>query len=162
MKTWSTASATILAAGIAAAAGSSLAHSQAAQVPAPAPPPTAAADTAAADTLFDLNAMTFSCPKAALNAAAREAATVKSEGTYQFSYFSIINDAHHAAYEIRFRSNYTGEPELRYCVAVYCQQGWDPAARTTVTLMANPGRRGGAAAAHAGSCGVHQPPAARR
>ena len=53
--------------------------------------------------------MTFGCPKAGLNAAAREAAKVPSQGTYQFSYFKIINDSHHAAYEVHFKSNYQGE-----------------------------------------------------
>jgi hypothetical protein len=76
-----------------------------------------------------LEAMTFDCPKAALNAAAREAGKVPSQGTYQFSYFNIVNDAHHSTYEVRFRSNHLDEPELRYCVSLYCQQGWDP--RTT-------------------------------
>ena len=82
-------------------------------------PPTRALD--------DLDAMTFDCPKAGLNAAAREAAKVPSQGTYQFSYFKIISDAHHATYEVHFKSNYVGEPELQYCVSIYCQQGWDPA-----------------------------------
>ena len=82
--------------------------------------------------------MTFDCPKAGLNAAAREAAKVPSQGTYQFSYFRIINDAHHASYEVHFKSNYIGEPELRYCVSMYCQQGWDPrTSKTEVTLMSN-------------------------
>lgn len=86
--------------------------------------------------LSDLAAMTFSCPQAGLNAAAREAAMVPSQGTYQFSYFRIVNDAHHASFEVHFKSNYVGEPELKYCVALYCQQGWDPrTAKTTVTLM---------------------------
>ena len=76
-----------------------------------------------------LEAMTFDCPKAGLNAAAREAGKVPSQGTYQFSYFNLVNDAHHSAYEVHFRSNYAGEPVLRYCVSLYCQQGWDP--RTT-------------------------------
>src|SRR5947208_3499654 len=76
--------------------------------------------------LGDLAAMTFGCPKAALNAAAREAAQVPSQGTYQFSYFKIINDSHHSTYEVHFKSNYEGEKDLKYCVAVYCQQGWDP------------------------------------
>ena len=53
--------------------------------------------------------MTFSCPKAGLNAAAREAAKVPSQGTYQFAYFRIINDSHHASYEVHFKSNYQGE-----------------------------------------------------
>lgn len=103
-------------------------------------PPTRALD--------DLDAMTFDCPKAGLNAAAREAAKVPAQGTYQFSYFRIINDAHHATYEVHFKSNYVGEPELRYCVSIYCQQGWDPG-RTLVgvTLMGNEAR--------AAACGNH-------
>ncbi len=63
--------------------------------------------------LSDLDAVTFGCPKAALNAAAREAAKVRSQGTYQFSYFKIINDSHHSSYEIHFKSNYEGEPDLK-------------------------------------------------
>ena len=86
--------------------------------------------------LSDLAAVTFSCPQAGLNAAAREVAMVPSQGTYQFAYFKIVNDAHHASFEVHFKSNYVGEPELKYCVALYCQQGWDPrTAKTTVTLM---------------------------
>jgi hypothetical protein len=98
--------------------------------------------------LDDLDAMTFDCPKAGLNAAAREASKVPAQGTYQFSYFRIINDAHHATYEVHFKSNYVGEPELQYCVSIYCQQGWDPR-RTMVgvALMSNE--------AHAAACGVH-------
>jgi hypothetical protein len=119
------------------------------------PSPQATASTApASDGLADLDAMVFECPKAGLNAAAREAAKAPSQGTYQFSYFSILNDAHHAFYEVRFKSNYQGEPELRYCVSMYCQQGWDPkTTKIEVTLMSNERRRGAAAAAAA--CGVH-------
>ena len=80
----------------------------------------------ATDGLSDLDAMTFGCPKAGLNAAAREAAKVPSQGTYQFAYFKIISDSHHASYEVHFKSNYQGEADLKYCVAIYCQQGWDP------------------------------------
>jgi hypothetical protein len=108
--------------------------------------------------LSELDAMTFGCPKAALNAAAREAAKVPSQGTYQFAYFSIVSDSHHASYEVHFKSNYAGEADLKYCVAVYCQQGWDPATKTSVTLMSNkPGRAG--AAAHRGGCGHRTAPA---
>jgi hypothetical protein len=99
-----------------------------------------------------LEAMTFDCPKAALNAAAREAGKVASQGTYQFSYFNIVNDAHHSTYEIRFRSNHLEEPVLRYCVSLYCQQGWDP--RTTqidVRLMGDQGA--GSAAQRQNACG---------
>lgn len=87
------------------------------------------------DGLSDLGALTFECPKAGLNAAAREAATVPSQGTYQFSYFRIINDSHHASYEVHFRSNVVAEPDLKYCVNIYCQQGWDPrTTKASVTL----------------------------
>jgi hypothetical protein len=102
----------------------------------------------ATDGLSDLNAMTFGCPKAALNAAAREAAKAPSQGTYQFAYFSIISDSHHAAYEVHFKSNYAGERDLKYAVSLYCQQGWDPrTTKTTVTLMSDK-RRAPRAAAH--------------
>lgn len=102
----------------------------------------AAIDTAAPAShgLADLDGMTFDCPKAGLNAAAREAAKAPSQGTYQFAYFRIINDAHHASYEVHFKSNYVGEPELRYCVFMYCQQGWDPnTTRVDVRLMNDEG-----------------------
>jgi len=103
--------------------------------PAPAPDATAAADTG----LNDLAALTFGCPKAALNAAAREAAKVRSQGTYQFSYFKIVSDSHHSAFEVHFKSNYNGEKDLKYCVAMYCQQGWDPkTTKTMITLMNDP------------------------
>ena len=95
--------------------------------------------------------MTFSCVKAGLNAAAREAAKVPAEGTYQFSYFKILNSTHHPAYEVRFKSNYQGEPELKYCVALYCQQGWDPkTAQPAVTLLSDAQK--GKAVAHAAEC----------
>jgi len=111
----------------------------------------------AADDLSDLNAMTFSCPKAGLNAAAREAAKVPSQGTYQFAYFRIINDSHHASYEVHFKSNYQGEADLKYCVAIYCQQGWDPrTAKTSVTLMGNQTQPAGAA--HGADCGAKPAP----
>ena len=116
--------------------------------------------SAVPEGLSDLNAMTFSCPKAGLNAAARQAAKVPSQGTYQFAYFTIINNAHHAAYEVHFKSNYEGEPDLRYCVEMYCQQGFDPAAaKTTLTLMST--QRAGVNA-HGLACGGHQMPAPRR
>jgi hypothetical protein len=99
--------------------------------------------------LADLDAMTFDCPRAGLNAAAREAAKVPSQGTYQFSYFRIVNDAHHASYEVHFKSNYVGEPELRYCVSMYCQQGWDPRnTRIDVALMSDE-------QASRSTCGIH-------
>jgi len=120
-----------------------------------------AQDVAASDGLSDLNAMTFGCPKAGLNAAAREAAKAPSQGTYQFSYFNILSDSHHASYEIHFKSNYEGETELKYCVMVYCQQGWDPkTTRTSVTLMSE-ARRSSRAAAHEADCGIKPAPAKR-
>jgi hypothetical protein len=121
--------------------------------------PAAAAKPAASETgtgtaapatqdLDDLDAMTFDCPKAGLNAAAREAAKAPSQGTYQFSYFRLVSDAHHAAYEVHFRSNYVGEPELRYCVSMYCQQGWDPrTTRIDVRIMSDD--------PHQPACGGH-------
>ena len=124
-----------------------------------APSPQAQSDVTASAAppshgLADLDAMMFECPKAGLNAAAREAAKAPSQGTYQFSYFNIIRDAHHAYYEVRFKSNYQGEPELKYCVSMYCQQGWDPKkSKTEVTLMSTERRRG--VATHTSVCGVH-------
>jgi hypothetical protein len=118
--------------------------------------------------LSDLDAMTFGCPKAALNAAAREAATVKSQGTYQFAYFRIVSDSHHAAYEVHFKSNYEGEPDLKYCVSIYCQQGWDPkTTKTSVTPISDRRARGKPAAGHGvgphrAACDVRQAPASRR
>ena len=116
----------------------------------------AAVDAAApaSQGLADLDSMTFDCPKAGLNAAARAAAKVPSQGTYQFSYFRIINDAHHASYEVHFSSNYVGEPELRYCVFMYCQQGWNPnTTRIDVRSMSDEDSR--AAAERRGACTAH-------
>ncbi len=108
--------------------------------------------------LSDLDAMTFGCPKAALNAAARRAANAPSQGTYQFSYFRTISDSHHASYEVHFKSNYEGEADLKYCVEMYCQQGWDPkTAKATITLMSNNRQPH----ADAGACSAHQPPVKR-
>lgn len=111
-----------------------------------------ASSAPSSDGLEDLETMTFDCPMAGLNAAAREAAKAPSQGTYQFSYFNIIHDAHHAFYEVHFKSNYQGEPTLEYCVSMYCQQGWDPrTSKIDVTLMSNDrGRR-----TQLMSCGVH-------
>ena len=120
-----------------------------------APARTQAAPAPAPEGLSDLNSMTFACPKAALNTAARQAARAPSQGTYQFSYFKIVNDTHHAAYEVHFKSNYGGEPDLRYCVELYCQQGWDPnTTKATVTMMST--QRAGVTA-HGAACGVHMP-----
>jgi hypothetical protein len=111
------------------------------------------AQSAPASTgLQDLDAMTFSCARSALNAAARAAAKVSAQGTYQFVFFKTLTGSHHARFEVHFKSNYEGEPDLKYCVMLYCQQGWDPAAaQPSVTLMtATP--RGSAAASTMGSC----------
>lgn len=148
----------ILTAVIAAAVCIGTPHAQQTTPATPNTPNTQAQPVATAPAsygLADLDAMSFECPKAGLNAAAREAAKAPSQGTYQFSYFSIVHDAHHAFYEVHFKSNYQGEPELKYCVSMYCQQGWDPkTSKTEVTLLSNERPRG--AAAHAAACGVHQ------
>jgi hypothetical protein len=118
------------------------------------PPPEGRAPTS--EGLSDLDAVTFSCVKAGLNAAGREAAKAPSQGTYQFSYFKIIKDTHHSFYEVHFKSNYSGEPDLRYCVAIYCQQGWDPkTTQTSVRPMSNERQRV-QAAAHGDDCGDEQ------
>ena len=128
---------------------------------------TSAPDPSAATSgLSDLEAITFGCPKAALNAAARRAAKVPSQGTYQFSYFNIVSDTHHAIYEVHFKSNYEGESELKYCVEIYCQQGWDPkTAKTSITVIPNAPQRTGTTAhgaANDSACHVMPPPAVRR
>ena len=146
---------------VAFAAGSPVSHAQ------PVPPPQeqsapVAGTTPASDGLSDLQAMTFDCPKAALNAAAREAAKVPSQGTYQFAYFSILNDSHHPSYEIHFKSNFPGEADLKYCVSLYCQQGWDAkTAETAVTLMSKE-RQSVGGAAHGADCRHPQAPVKRR
>jgi hypothetical protein len=125
------------------------------------PNPQEQSAAAASYGLSDLDAMTFSCPKAGLNAAAREAAKVPSEGTYQFAYFKIINDAHHATYEVHFESNYVGEPDLKYCVSMYCQQGWDPnTTKISVSRISDEPRAAGGAA-HGTDCGNTPAPAKR-
>ncbi|TDH60927.1 hypothetical protein E2C06_19515 [Dankookia rubra] len=112
------------------------------------------------DGLGDLEKMTFDCPRAGLNAAAREASKHPSQGSYQFAYFKIINGSHHSSYEIAFQSNQDAEPELKYCVSVYCQQGWDPASKTSVTLMPS-GRPPKGASAHVAACGRGHAPVKR-
>jgi hypothetical protein len=105
--------------------------------------------------------MTFSCAKAGLNAAAREAAKATARGRYQFSYFKLVSDSHHSTYEVHFKSNNYEDPELNYCVSLYCQQGWDPKATSpTVSLMGKAARStkaGAAGADQIGECGEHQP-----
>jgi len=112
------------------------------------------------DGLSDLDGMTFGCPKAGLNAAAREAAKAPSQGRYQFSYFRIVSDSHHSSYEVHFKSNDHGDPDLKYCVSIYCQQGWDPkTTKPSISLMSNAPRPIGASAggaAHSADCGDHQ------
>lgn len=112
----------------------------------------------AARGLSDLETLTRSCSMAALNAAARRAAEAPSQGKYQFSYFNLISDSHHGQYEVHFTSNYHGEPPLKYCVEIYCQQGWDPRnAKATITEMSKTPQRG-AKAAHPAGCGqIHTP-----
>jgi hypothetical protein len=136
---------------------SQLVPAPSAQAPAPQTPPATTSREPPEESLNDLDAMTFGCPKAGLNAAAREAAKVPSQGTYQFSFFRIVNESHHAAYEVHFKSNYAGETDLKYCVVVYCQQGWDPkTTKTEVTLMMNE-RRPAKAPAHAVACAAPAP-----
>jgi hypothetical protein len=121
-------------------------------VPARGEQPASAARTASTTSLSDLGAMTFGCPAAALNAAAREAAKVPSQGSYQFSYFRTHSNSHHGSYEVHFKSNYQGEADLKYCVAIYCQQGWDPATtKTSVTLMGTRSQSA-AGAGYGGEC----------
>lgn len=139
-----------------------------AQTPTPPPeqPAPRAAPAAAEITLNDLNAMTFSCTKAGLNAAAREAAKSPAKGTYHFSYFRLVSSSHHSTYEVHFKSNNYEDEELRYCVSVYCQQGWDPkTANLSVRLMGRAARPAGAkvpAAEHGADCSEHVPRATRR
>ncbi|MGZ8094956.1 MAG: hypothetical protein ACXWUD_01795 [Methylosarcina sp.] len=118
--------------------------------------PVAGTAPTASDGLSDLKAMTFSCPQAGLNAAAREAVKVPAVGSYQFSYFRIINDSDHSLYEIHFKSNYEAEADLKYCVSVYCQQGHKPT--PLVSLMSNKPRPSSASAggmALGADCGGH-------
>jgi hypothetical protein len=112
--------------------------------------------------LSDLEALTRSCSMAALNAAARRAAAAPTQGKYQFSYFNLISDSHHAQYEVHFTSNYEGESVLKYCVEIYCQQGWDPkTAKATITVMSNASRRA-PADPHGPGCGQMPKPATGR
>ena len=111
----------------------------------------------ASDGLRDLSAMTLACPTAALNAAAREAAKAPTRGAYQFSYFETISGSHHARYEVHFESNYASEPDLKYCVMLYCQQGWDPAtAQPSVTLLTGKSKSS-SAGSHMESCAEPHP-----
>jgi hypothetical protein len=113
----------------------------------------------AGDGLNDLDAMIFACARAALNAAAREAAKAPTQGSYQFAYFQIIGDSHHSSYEIHFKSNYQGEPDLKYCVAIYCQQGWDPKTTKASVQLMGAGRQPARTAAHSAGCANIEAPA---
>ena len=146
----------VAAASVIACAAAS--HAQTAAAPADQFPP-ATGTAAATDGLGDLDAMTFACARAGLNAAAREAAKVFTQGDYQFSYFRIAANSHHAAYEVHFSSNYEGEPDLKYCVALYCQEGWDPRTATPSVQLIGNGRQ--PAAGHGTDCGTMQAPAKR-
>ena len=119
-------------------------------------------DQPATSSLSDLAALTRSCSTAALNAAARRAAAAPTQGKYQFSYFNIISDSHHAQYEVHFTSNYEGESALKYCVEIYCQQGLDPrTAKASITVMSNAPQRG-TAEPHGSGCGQAHKPAKGR
>jgi hypothetical protein len=138
-----------------AAPNESATPAQAGTPPEEAPMPDAGI-AARTDGLSDLDARTLGCPRAALNAAAREAAKASSLGRYQFSYFRIVGDSHHASYEVHFKSNHYEDPDLKYCVSIYCQQGWDPkTTKTAVSLMADApeGKAKAASAAHGAHCG---------
>jgi hypothetical protein len=131
--------------------------------PAPARQPAPLENTApGGDGLSDLNARTFSCVRAGLNAAAREAATAPSQGSYQFSYFKIIKDTHHSLYQVHFKSNYSDEPDLKYCVSIYCQQGWDPNTMQMSVRLTSSERKETQAAAHGADCGNEQMQVKRR
>lgn len=113
----------------------------------------------ASDGLSDLGAMTLTCPQAGLNAAAREAAKAPTQGHYQFAYFRIVSDSHHSSYEVHFKSNHHDEPDLKYCVFVYCQQGQDPEKLLSVSPIGDerqPAKVSAAAAAHRADCGEHR------
>jgi hypothetical protein len=107
----------------------------------------------APEHLRDFRAVTSRCTEAGLDAAAREAAKVPSAGRYRFVDFRTVDESHHALYEVDFKSSYVGEPILRYCVSVYCQQGWDSKAENaSVRLMGNKSRPGEGSVPAAG-CG---------
>jgi len=111
------------------------------------------------NNLSDLDAMTFSCSKQALNLAALEAKKAPSQGSYEFSFFRIATSSHYAQYEVHFKSNVYDESDLKYCVSIYCQQGWDPTtSKATVKLISDIEPLSGdvKTSAHETSCG-HEP-----
>lgn len=155
-----------IAAALALAVGGG-ALAQTLRTPAPATPEqpaTPAPGPAAPAGLDELEKTTFACPRAALNAAAREVLKYPSEGTYQFSYFNIVSPSHHAAYEVHFKSNHVAEPVLKFCVTLYCQQGFDPATtKTSIALLGTKAAAAAATAGHAGNaCAPPRTPATRR
>ena len=147
-----------------AVGGGALAQNAAAPAGTTPEQPAPAREPAVPAGLRDLEKTTFACPKAALNAAAREVVKYKSQGTYQFSYFNIVSASHHAAYEVHFRSNYAAEPVLKFCVAIYCQQGFDPATtKTSVALMGTNAAAHAARGGHAANaCSPPRTPVRRR
>jgi hypothetical protein len=150
---------TLAAVAMALPAWTAVSHAQTPPASSEQPASVAGFAPAVEEGLSDLEAMTFGCVKAGLNAAAREAAKVPAQGTYQFAYFNIISDSHHSSYEVFFKSNYQGEADLKYCVSMYCQQGWDPkTTKTSVSLMDN-GRRPKGIASHSGACSNNHAPA---
>jgi hypothetical protein len=95
---------------------------------------TFASVSAFAGELDDLGQSTFPCAAAGLNAAARTAAKAPTQGAYEFSSFKTVSASSMSAFEVGFTSNYDGEPDLKYIVKVYCQQGIDPNNHVTITL----------------------------
>ena len=146
-----------------ALAGTAFAQNAAAPAGGTPQQPAPGSEAAVPAGLSDLEKTTFACPKAALNAAAREVTKYPSQGNYQFSYFNIVSASHHAAYEVHFTSNYAAEPVLKFCVALYCQQGFDPATTTSVALMGTNAAAKAAGAGHAANaCSPPRTPARRR
>lgn len=135
--------------------------------PSPVAPAVDQAPASIENNLSDLDAMTFTCSKAALNFAAQEAKKAPTQGSYQFSFFRIVSSAHHAQFEVHFSSNVYDEPELKYCVSIYCQQGLDPkTSKVNVKLISDtePVSQNSKTSMHDTSCG-HQttlPPATKK
>jgi hypothetical protein len=64
---------------------------------------------------------------------------------------------------VHFTSNYEGESLLKYCVEIYCQQGWDPkAAKAKITVTSSNAARRAAVDPHGSACGQIHPPAKGR
>jgi hypothetical protein len=76
--------------------------------------------------------------QAGLNAAAREASRLPPRAPINSPFSGSSATPHHSTYEVHFKSKYEGEKELKYRVAIYCQQGWDPTnTQPMVTLMSD-------------------------